>query len=212
MAKKKFVFGLGAGRCGTSSLAFLLNSQNNAFVGHELAPTLPWKYYNEGIRYRYDQLNHQSALYDLVGDVSFYYLPYVVNLMNMSKINLSQTHDFKFIILKRERSAVVKSFLHKFKIQGNNPLQSIKAIGVKPDEWDDCFPTYDKVDLQTSIEMYYDDYYKESEALEDRWNDDIRIFDVDVLNTSEGVMRLLGFIGVENPIIIVGIRKNQGLK
>ena len=43
LSKKTLVFGIGTGRCGTTSLAKLLNSQENAFVGHELSPILPWE-------------------------------------------------------------------------------------------------------------------------------------------------------------------------
>jgi hypothetical protein len=33
--KKRFVFGLGSGRCGTASLTHLLNSQMYADISHE---------------------------------------------------------------------------------------------------------------------------------------------------------------------------------
>ena len=68
---RRFIFGMGTGCCGTASLAWLLNSQENAFVGHELFPILPWstsqKARDNFAANKWEQLNHESHLYGLVG-------------------------------------------------------------------------------------------------------------------------------------------------
>lgn len=212
MRKKKFVFGMGSGCCGTASLALLLNSQHNALVSHELAPILTWDT-REGknlMQFRYGQLDHQGHLYDLVGDVGLYYLPYIGFLMkSLTDVpQLKEGYDFKFVILKRDKDSVVKSFLAKFKRQRNNPLQNHGDKSLKVDEWDKAFPKYDDLTLEQAISFYYYDYYTKAEAYANKFPDNVKIFDVGDLNTEQGVRSILEFVGVENPNVVVGIKKN----
>ena len=210
--KRKFVFGLGTGCCGTSSLAYLLNSQPGAFVGHELFPILPWGTDELARRYfienKWEQLNHESHLFELVGDVGSYYLPYARFLM-FNLESLKDEVEFKFIILKRKREEVVSAFLEKFKRQNNNPFQVHKAFGVRSDNWDDSFPKFeDGVPLEKCIEWYYDDYYAEADHLLKTYPDNFRIYSVEDLNDELKVSELLSFVGVEKPNIILA-RKNK---
>ena len=94
---KIVVFGMGTDRCGSASLSYLLNEQEGALVGHELGPVLPWDTKDQaGIQFRWEQLQHQSHLYPVVGDVGVYYLPYIPMLMKSHElvpfINLSLIH------------------------------------------------------------------------------------------------------------------------
>ena len=211
MKKRKFVFGLGTGCCGTASLAHLLNDQPNSFVGHELAPILPWST-SESARQnfsikKWEQLNHESHLYDLVGDVGSYYLPYVRFLMENLETPLGNDVDFKFIILRRDKKEVISAFLEKLKRQKNNPLQNIPSV--LKNEWDNSFPKYDGVSLEVAIECYYEDYYAESRFLINRWPENIRIYETEDLNDISKVVEILEFVGVEHPRITVGNRKNK---
>ena len=209
--KKKVVFGLGCGRCGSASLAYLLNSQEGALVGHELGPVMPWNASDlTGIQFRWEQLQHQSHLYPIVGDVGIYYLPYIPMLMKSYELVpfINQNYIIKFIILKRDREEVVESFLKKFAKQNNNPLQTEKEEGVRSDEWDECFPKYDGVSLKEAIGLFYDDYYKESEQLVQAHPGNVCIFPMDSLNTDAGVLQILNFVGIDEPRILTAIRKN----
>ena len=203
---------MGCGCCGTASLALLLNSQDNALVSHEMQPILPWDTkQGKGImQYKYGQLDHQGHLFDLVGDVGCYYLPYIGFLMkSLNEVSvLKQGYDFKFIIMKREKAKVVESFLKKFKRQNNNPLQNHGNEKIKVDEWDKSFPKYDNMSPREAIEKYYDDYYKIADVFEERHPDNVKIFDIDYLNSHEGVSEILEFVDVKNKHIISGIKKN----
>jgi len=210
--KKKVIFGLGSGRCGTASLAYLLNDQKDAFIGHEMPPVLPWDTSDlTGLQFRWDQMQHQSHLYSMVGDVGIYYLPYIPTLIRShdSIPFINQNYVIKFIILQRDRKEVINSFMKKFIRQNNNPLQTEKAPGTVVDEWDECFPKYDGVTLRDAVGMFYDDYYKESERLSLLHPDIVSIFPVDNLNTEEGVLQILDFVGVDDPRILVSIKKNE---
>ena len=209
--KKKVIFGLGSGRCGTASLAYLLNDQKDAFIGHEMPPILPWDTSDlTGLQFRWDQIQHQSHLYSMVGDVGIYYLPYLPTLIQShdSIPFINQNYVLKFVILKRDRKEVINSFLEKFKRQNNNPLQTEKAPGMIVDEWDECFPKYDGMTLREAVGAFYDDYYKESERFALERPDMVKIFSVDDLNTEAGVLQILDFVGVEDPRVSVSIRKN----
>jgi hypothetical protein len=212
MRKKKFVFGMGSGCCGTASLALLLNSQPNALVSHELAPILTWDN-REGkdlMQFRYGQLDHQSHLYDLVGDVGLYYVSYIGFLMkSLTEVEvLRNGYDFKFIVLKRDRESVINSFYAKFKRQNNNPLQNHNDPNLKTDEWDRAFPKYDDMILEDAIGQYYDDYYKKARSYELLYPDNVKLFNTSDLNDENGVRSILEFVGVEIPNIVVGIKKN----
>lgn len=213
MRQRKFVFGMGTGCCGTASLAFLLNSQPSSFVGHELFPKLEWSTSENArgcfLRDKWHQLNHESHLYDLVGDVASYYLPYVRFLLHNMATHQFYQHDItmKFIILHRSKPEVVQSFLQKFQRQGNNPLQ-LNAIA-KRDEWDHCFPKFENMPLELAISKYYDGYYREAETLVKIDPQRVRIYDIESMNTEAGVKSILDFLEIQNQNIIVGNRKNK---
>ena len=211
--KRKFVFGMGTGCCGTASLAYLLNSQENAFVGHELFPILPWSTDKTArlffMNSKWEQLNHESHLYDLVGDVGFYYLPYVRFLMyNLEEEKIGEDVDFKFIVLKRNKKEVIDAYIEKFKRQSNNPLQ-INDFRARRDMWDMCYPKYENVSLPIAIECYYEDYYAETDYLMNKWPNHVKLVDISDLNTHVGVNNILDFVGVSNKKIIVNARKNK---
>ena len=212
MKKRKIVFGLGPGRCGSASLALLLNSQKNALVSHELFPIIPWNTadpYNA--QFRWEQFHHQTHLFDLVGDVAMYYLPWVEFFMSsLTQLpHLINGFDFKFIVMHRDIEEIVQSFLVKFKRQNNNPLQNHNDPSITVNEWDACFPKHDDMPLEEAIRMYCSDYYKVSEELQKKYPDNVKIFDVESLNSKEGVMSILAFVGIENPVAITGIKRNE---
>jgi hypothetical protein len=209
---RKFVFGMGTGCCGTASLAWLLNSQDDAFVGHELFPILPWstsiEARNNFAENKWEQLNHESHLYGVVGDVATYYLPYVRFLLhNLEELKKDEI-DFKFIILRRDKAEVISAFQEKFKRQKNNPLQNVD--NVEKNNWDNSFPEYNSnIPLETAIECYWEDYYSEAEWLVKYHPKKVRIFETEDLNNEEKVLEILRFAGIRNPKLFTGIRKNK---
>lgn len=207
--KKTVVFGMGTGRCGTTSLSKLLNSQKNSFVGHELFPILPWDPNKNVFEFKFHQLNHQSHAYDIVGDVGMYYLPYVTSLIHSFK----NSHNIKCIIMERNIDEVVKSYVEKFKIQGNNPLQNHDGSRWKlvPD-WDKAFPKYSTdLSLEDAISSYCNDYHKLSKILENTHSENVKIFNINSLNNKKEVYNLLDFVGIKDKNIITNIKENSSL-
>jgi len=210
--KKKLIFGLSAGRSGSASLALLLSNQNNTMVTHELFPILPWdNSKRNNIQFRWEQLHHQSHLFDVVGDVGIYYLPYVNFLMNSwQKLPyLQEKYELKFIILQRQKEKVVASYLEKFSKQNNNPLQNHGDDNLVTNEWDKCFPKYDDVSLEKAISLFYDDYYAQVEILLQQHPNHVKLFPTKALNSKKGVLSILKFVGFNKPNIKIGIKKRK---
>ena len=211
--KKKFVICTGSGRCGTSSLSFLLNSQESSLVTHELFPILPWFETSkmtaksaESLQFKLFQMSHQMHNYDIVGDSGSYYLPYLPYIIKT--FENSDQYELKIVILKRNKIKTVDSFKIKFETQNNNPLQN--HDGVK-NEWDNSFPKYDHdLTLKQAIEKYYDDFYKLAEKLEKTHNNVVKIFNTEVLNSKKELELLFEHLGIENPKLATNIVKNKG--
>ena len=211
-SKKKLVFGLGSGRCGTASLAFLLSQQESTFSSHELFPILPWKPDMSTLTYKWTQLDHQAHLYDVVFDAGIYYFSYVPALIKSWNMHeyAKQRYDLKFVCLKRDKESVVESFLLKFKKQNNNPLQDHGDDSLVVNEWDNSFPKYpNDLSLREAIERFYDDYYEIANQYSEIYPENFKIFDTNCLNSESGVTSLLRFIGYERFNVQTGIQKRK---
>jgi hypothetical protein len=134
-------------------------------------------------------------------------LPYVeVLIRSLQKID---DFDLSFVVMKRDKSATVKSFLKKFETQNNNPLQNHNG---PKNEWDLSFPKYDGVSLESAVEKYYDDYYARSEALVEKFPKFVKIFDTKDLNSEKGLRNVFAFLKIDEPLIITNIKKNSSTK
>jgi len=206
LSKKTLVFGLGTGRCGTTSLAKLLNAQPNTLVTHELSPILPWTPNFEMLQYRILQLEHQVHA-DFIGDVGSYYLPYVTPLI---KSMINEKFNLKFVVLKRNMNDTVSSFLRKN--ESYNRLQAHDGTKWKQDpHWDNSFPTYSSdLTKKQAAELRWHEYYDVANTIEDNF-DNVRIFNIEDLNSDLGVNSILDFIGIDNKNIVTNIKINEGI-
>lgn len=114
---KTLIIGLGTGRCGSLSLSYFLNNQPGIKVLHEGAINYqahPLKWYNdhENVWKWIENLDKLSDSNQYFGDIGMYFLPYVAFL-------IEKFPRSKFICLKREREAVIHSYLQW--TQDHNP-------------------------------------------------------------------------------------------
>ena len=190
----RLIIGLGSGRCGTESFANLLNRQSNVSVTHE-GCSLPWEFYQEAWDWNMRKLNSGKPPWgkEIVGDVGYYWVNYVERLLNLRP-------DTKFICLKRDREAVMDSYMVKS-----------SGLNVHPaDDWFRMFPRYN-LPAREAVGAMWDDYYKISEGWEGRYPESFKIMDMDeVLNTEDGMRRMFDFLQIENPVMETGIRLNRG--
>jgi hypothetical protein len=183
---KKFVFGLGTGRCGTTSLASTLSLAISNSVSHERRPYLPWQIDDNLLMENLASLATQNQ--NIVGDVSFYWLPYVRHILGYMHI------DARFICLQRNKDDTINSFLRMSAISGFNNW-SMQSDSVN-DVTVNSFPKYD-LPINDALGEYWDDYYKESIILQEQFEDRFRIFDIDHLNSVSGLQSIFRFAGLD---------------
>ena len=100
--KQYIILGIGTGRCGTGSLARVLNQQPDAVCSYDEPPLLPWKRSDDGqrmLRERFARFRLHAAK-GILGDVARFYLPYVEDAIAVEP-------DVRIVCLRRPREEVV---------------------------------------------------------------------------------------------------------
>lgn len=192
MQEKKIVIGLGTGRCGTVSLQKMLSQIPNSFFTHE-GFLLPW--YGDpknAINKMYRFIKDTNK--EVCGDIGLYWLPYVEYIIN-------EFCQIKFICLKRDKEATIRSFLKK--TEGRNYWMRHSGKKWKKDViWDRCFPKFEASSKEEALGKYWEMYYDQAAILEKKYPNHFKIFNISALSTSEKFSEVLEFIEVENQDII----------
>jgi len=204
---KSLVFGLGSGRCGTLSLAAILDAQYLTTVSFEA-------YYKLPCTPNRDAVNQTLKLISLhpgrtVGDVGFYYLYYVPTILKVNK-------STKFICLKRDKEDTIDS-----QLRAGRSLGAMHVVDEhsKYFNYDACdlnnpeniifrasFPKYD-LPLEDAWAKYYDDYYEAAVFYEKNYPKEFKVFDMNsVLNTMDGQKEMLDFANLGSTFIIPNVR------
>ncbi|RMH04501.1 MAG: hypothetical protein D6702_03105 [Planctomycetota bacterium] len=182
------VFGLGTGRCGTTSLARLLDLQPGWEVFHEyFAYDLPAD--PEAARPFVDAFLARAARsrHEVVGDV------FSAWLYSLDRI-LDRAPEARFVCLKRDRTGTVRSF-----DRWSGPRNFWVAHDGRrwqSDPWDHCFPKFAAVDKAEAIGLYWDDYYDRAETFAAEMPDRFRIFPMAALNHEDGQREITSFCGL----------------
>jgi hypothetical protein len=185
------VFGVGSGRCGTTSLRLFLDLQRDFSITHELnfegiRQPMPWQPDFPLARQQLELLLQRPAA--VRGDIGFYWLPYTEWI-------LEQFPDSRFICLKRNKADTVASYLRR--TEGRNHwLQHSGARWILDEVWDSSFPKYPIEDKQEAVSQYWEDYYATAERMQQVYSGNFRIFPVDALNSREGQAAILSFVGL----------------
>jgi hypothetical protein len=185
---RTLIIGLGSGRCGTNTLAALLDMQADTEVTHERFGTeLQWAGSEERVSAMVAAAD--ASVCARHGDVHSAYLPYAPQVLAMR-------FDVRLICLRRDREATVSSFIDKTARKANHwaPTQRLD----RHTRWNACFPTY-SVDLSKAeaIGRYWDEYYLSSERLAHEHPDRFAIFPTTALSNEAGQRSILEFIGIE---------------
>jgi hypothetical protein len=232
------VFGLGTGRCGTSSLASLLNGQPETVCFHEINPSaMAWSGAEATIgslmrdfiailgggeldvtadlvvpnRSAPLQRAHSLPKISAIGDIGSYYLPYVPFMID-------RWSGLRFPCLRRNRAEVITSFAVKL----TQPASAVPRNHWSPQNdkrwrrdaiWDRCFPTFEGMleeDLEAHIAKYYDMYYEMAEGFANQYPDHLRIFEITDLNSFEGRHSLLDFCLPNRVHVDFEVHENSG--
>ncbi len=206
--QQRLIVGLGSGRCGTCSLAAVLDAQFRVSVTHESYNRLPWVPLEFDINLAITSIIHAQSG-NIIGDCAPWYL-------NYTDWCIESFPDIKMICLKRKKESCVTSIY-----EVNNMLKVNHFTDKSSKHWDktrwnlneidsrmyrNCFPKYD-LPMFKAISQYYDDYYDIAYELERKYPDNFGLFDTDhVLNTEEGQIEMLKFCGIEGGFILPGVR------
>jgi len=190
---KKYIIGFGTGRCGTKTLASLLNGCKNVNVSHEFRERgdrdyrLSWKFNAKEARTRVENLKKLEG--NLVGDVAHYYLNYIPHLREKFG------NDIKFVNLFRPSEEVYNSFLRKTKKTHWIPKDHPKWKSHEP--WTRTFPQYsDVTDNEHGLNNYLRDYYITSYTFGCIYTNQIFYIETKDLNKKEAQKRLFDFLEI----------------
>jgi hypothetical protein len=190
--EKQLIISIGTGRCGSVSLSKFLSAQKHTNVIHEgridsekIRKLIKWK--NDDVEL-FKWLEYLIS-YDknkFIGDTGMYFLPYIDKI-------IQKYPRVKIIVMIRDMDQVVKSYLKK--TEGRNHWNDHNGIGWDLDEkWDPCYPTYQISNKEEALKKYWQDYKKETESLELKFPDNLKIWTINDLNTSNGKNEILDFI------------------
>ena len=205
---KRLLIGLGTGRCGTLSLATVLDAQYQASVTHEFNWRLPWIPITSYLNIQLTSIfNLQVG--EQVGDVGFYYLPYAEKIINTYP-------DSRLICLKRDMDDTTASqmrageSLHHMHVvdEGSKYFDHDKCdlSNLENRIFRNCFPKYDLPEKK-AWEQYWKDYYTVAERLQSKYPTNFGIFDMEeTLNTADGQNKMLEFAGTKSRFILTHIK------
>lgn len=148
----------------------------------------------------------------LIGDIAYYYLMYVGDILSIDR-------DTKFVCIKRDKKQTVDSWMSKSQIPRWRSLRiadRLKAIITRTPYhesynfwqehdgteyafnpvWDSTFPKFKAESKRDAIEKYWDFYYEQAAKTAAEYPDNFRIFDIRDMSHTEGIVRILSFVGV----------------
>lgn len=172
-------------------------------LGQRAVDPLPWEVDPTHLRRVVAELERSSA--SVGGDVASYWLPYVPIVLDELR------PDSRFVVLRRNRAEVIESFMRKAPTKNHWIIHDGTEYELAP-KWDRSFPKYHLATKEEALGAYWDEYDARSRQLEDRYPGRVRVWDYsDVLNSKEGVLQLLDFIGLDpdRRRIEVGVNRNR---
>lgn len=198
---KKIIIGLGSGRCGTTTLTKLLGSQAGVIAEHENVG-LFWNVNPVLFEHSWKKITEPDS--KIIASVSFAWLRYI-------PMAVEKDPSVRCICLKRNKTATVESFsahLRNFNVWTHYSSLHFDMKHSRSMIRINGFPKYD-LPREEAIAQYWDDYYRIADEHERAFPENFKVFPIDAFNSHEGVKSMLGFAGIDNQTIEVGIRVNE---
>lgn len=196
--EKQLIVGLGTGRCGTFTLAQLLNDQLDTHAWHELRPILPW----DGSGDINLILNQMLARPERrVANISLNLPHYVPPL-------LDRFPTLKVIVMCRNAGATAASYVRWLGTHGGGNRWS--ATQSKRDEWYAAYPHLedaDEIGVYACAARFCDEFYDAMNWLYTRYFPRVHCVQMDALNNEAGVRDVLDFVGIPRDQQVVTFRK-----
>lgn len=188
---KTILIGLGTGRCGTQSLAHMLDQHPQITMGHERGIKLPWEP-NEGMfRTQIEMLlNRMEPQHTVVGDVASYWLPYVPLLGEFAVAN-HRRYQLRLIGIERPADEVVRSFCAK--VGTANHWTSGQDDPKHP--FSQCFPKY-SLPREEAIARYCEEYRLGLAKIEQKNSKIIKRISTEKLNEPLTIHEIFAWLGL----------------
>ncbi len=195
----RLVLGLGAGRCGSTSLTALMATIEGSCCTHENPPLVFWDPQDEQVEFHLRRFTLLRQYFPLVFDAAHWWLNVVDRLLAIFP-------DAKAVGLCRALQPSVRSFM-SIKGTGRNSVNH----WVPPDNgiwcatnWDSAYPTYSlpgnaQIDPDRAkadvIRRYISDYNRNLELLAARFPGRLMVVQTEKLGRTSVQQRLFNFIG-----------------
>lgn len=194
----RLVCGMGTGRCGTMSLAHLLNVQDGTKATHEALPIPHWVD-QEGAVKAVAAVAARDC--EVAVDVAWHYLGHVHAI-------LGRWSDAKFICLERDKLGYLRSAYRKLG-PAVNPFQDHDGRRwIRFAMFEESVPKFNRCSRDASFRRYYDFYAKAARRLVARYPENVRIFPTEALNSDDTVREMLEWAGFDQPVVLAAIRTN----
>jgi hypothetical protein len=174
--------GLGTGRCGTKSIAALIQNCKNTKVTHE--------------QYISQWYANDDILKELVEDIKKYgeegVLRGEVQCQLLSHVPWLRMHlpDLKIVAIHRDKTATVKSHMNNLRPMFR-PFDKIKNYG--PDSiWPGRYPLIDAANAEQAYEFWWEFYERLSRDIVGP----VLHLDIEEVNDSAGVVKLFDFLEI----------------
>ena len=206
------VFALSSSRKETKNIYSFLNNQNGFCFDFESdISSVSWKNSENIIMNRVNFL--EQKLYhnkfkknknsNIVGDVGFYFLPYV-NLL------ISNFPHIKFICTKKNRKNTYNDIISDIKTNNSVFSRFIFLKKKYKNHWidhdgkkwekdyllDKCYPKFEINNLKDSIEKYISLYNMEIKILNKKYPKNLKVIYSDEIKSEYGKSKILSFLGV----------------
>jgi hypothetical protein len=203
------VLGLGAGRCGSTTLAGILHTVEAAVSTHECAPFLHWEPLSAELRFHLRRFEIFSRYVPLVADCAHWWINALDHVFDAFP-------DSKAIGICRDSEACVQSWMQVSAPDVNHFVGPHNRIW-RPDRWDPLYPHYDVPQQATQnptrakemlVRRYIDEYNQRLRTLAKRLPDRVLLLSTDQLDLPSARVRISEFLQLQ--VATCPIRYNVG--
>ncbi len=169
-----------------------------SFISHEHPPLLGWNSDLSVFDFHMNRMLRLGRLFPIVGDVSHWWLPYVDKI-------IETIPNSRFIALYRSKNETIDSFI---RVKGGggqgtvNHWMNHEGVFYQRNIWDICYPKYpDAPDMNSALEMYWDEYYIMCEKYEKKYPDKFKFISINQIVDNIYINKTLSYLDL--PIINV---------
>lgn len=189
----KMIIGTGPGQCGFQAMVDVLNLQRDCRVQCQSRPLLSWALdQSTDFRVRFQSIEADCQS-QICGDFGSYYLPYLRKI-------LADFPSVLVLCLKRPVQELVGKF--KTELRERYPCRvnywsAPNEVWTNDPVWGRCYPQFDNLDLETSIQRYCEEYYAEVDRIKESYPGRVLVIDpASTLSTYAGLRELFDFLEI----------------